>query len=294
MADSALSGLSAATAISDDDLFLVTDDPAGTPASKKVTAAVVADYMREPGYINGLTMTYSSTTALIIEAGDVKLNGTIRSLSQTTYTSGSTMKDIAGNTVTIGASKAYHVFAYNNAGTLEARFEEADGTGDGAAPTFDSTLEYYKAATTGAEARRIGKFWTNASSQIVKFWAMVKGTQRFREMRIPASTAINLIVAGTASTNTALTITPYLTADDLTTFIRLGCAVSSGTSVAANVFISVDAGTTDVASCAGMTSSGITIVSTEAVIPYTGTIHYRSTATNGTSTVQVVGFGQMV
>jgi hypothetical protein len=43
-ADTALSGLPAATAVTDDDLFLVSDDPGGTPASKKVTANIVRSY----------------------------------------------------------------------------------------------------------------------------------------------------------------------------------------------------------------------------------------------------------
>jgi hypothetical protein len=39
MADTAISGLTATTTVTDDDLFVVVDDPGGTPVTKKITAA---------------------------------------------------------------------------------------------------------------------------------------------------------------------------------------------------------------------------------------------------------------
>jgi hypothetical protein len=41
MADQKISALDALTALSDDDLFVVVEDPAGTPATKKITTANV-------------------------------------------------------------------------------------------------------------------------------------------------------------------------------------------------------------------------------------------------------------
>lgn len=44
MADKKVTALDALASVSADDLFLVVDDPAGTPTSKKVTAANLATY----------------------------------------------------------------------------------------------------------------------------------------------------------------------------------------------------------------------------------------------------------
>lgn len=41
MADKKITALTALTTLSDDDLFVVVDDPSGTPTSKKITAANV-------------------------------------------------------------------------------------------------------------------------------------------------------------------------------------------------------------------------------------------------------------
>lgn len=184
---------------------------ASGPAVKIGTHAKLRDYML-PAHIVGLDVSYSSTTAVAVSSGTVALNGTIRSYTGATYTSGSTMKDLANSTVTIGASKCYFLFAYNNAGTVEIRFEDRDGTGDGADPTFDSTLDYWKAASTGAEARRIGKFWTNASSQIIKF--MSKTVDRKRTFFGYDRASLSYVSAGSATTFTSFATTPYVTADD--------------------------------------------------------------------------------
>ena len=44
MADSKLTALSATTSITDDDIFYLVDDPAGTPTSKKITAATLKTF----------------------------------------------------------------------------------------------------------------------------------------------------------------------------------------------------------------------------------------------------------
>lgn len=48
MADAKLSGLTAITTVTTDDLFYVVDDPAGTPTSKKITAANLKAYIINP------------------------------------------------------------------------------------------------------------------------------------------------------------------------------------------------------------------------------------------------------
>ncbi|TXH08476.1 MAG: hypothetical protein E6R04_10640, partial [Spirochaetes bacterium] len=58
------------------------------------------------GYIVGGVIGYSSTTAITVSACELEINGKrLATTSTTTLTSASTMKDLAGSTVTIGASK---------------------------------------------------------------------------------------------------------------------------------------------------------------------------------------------
>jgi hypothetical protein len=198
--------------------------------------------LADSSYFRGGALSYSSTTAIAVADCAIALNGNSRSIAGATYTSGSTMKDIANSTVTLGASKAYFVFAFDNAGTGEIRFEEVDGTGDGAALTYDATKDYWKAASTGATARRIGKFWTNGSSQIIKFYMSGKG--RARRVYINDRTAGPALLSGASSAAyAAVTITPYITADDEEYIARAILTTSGATSFSLNW--SVDGGTSD-------------------------------------------------
>lgn len=64
MADEKLTALTALTTLTGDDLFYAVDDPAGTPVQRKVTAAVVRQYIFNTGFsaIADGTNTQSLTT----------------------------------------------------------------------------------------------------------------------------------------------------------------------------------------------------------------------------------------
>lgn len=242
--------------------------------------------MASSGHISGGMLAYSTTTAITVSACKVAINGRIlETTSTTTLTSGSTMKDIADTTVTIGASKCYFVYAYDNSGTLAFRVEERDGTGDGADPTFDDDLNYWVAPSTGAAARRIGKFWTNGSSQVINFKA--SGRARNRGYHLMFYGAVLLVNAGTATTYTSVTITPYLTADDEMLIVQ-GTAILSG--AGANYFyMSFDSGTTDGMQFGiGAGATNNTFLSPLMEVPNTGTLHYKM-ATSNTGYLRAVG-----
>jgi hypothetical protein len=258
-----------------------------------VTAASTGTSTNPVGYIRGGLLTYNSTTAIDVSACTVDLNGTQYAISAATFTSGSTMKDIANSTVTIGASKAYWVFAYNNSGTGAFRIEEIDGTGDGAALVYDATLDYWKAASTGVNARRIGKFWTNGSSQIIKFWQHQEG-DRSRVTTL-IRTAVALLTSGTSSTYASVTITPYISADDQAMLLHIKPGISSGTNATCNTFVSVDAGTSDATVVQGMVpATGTTMLSGPTRLVNTASLYYKTTATNGTASIDLSGFSQVV
>ena len=64
MADVKISELNNATTITPDDLFVIVDDPAGSPVTKKVSASVI----RNPHIV---TLSYASTLNTDASAGDI-------------------------------------------------------------------------------------------------------------------------------------------------------------------------------------------------------------------------------
>lgn len=289
MADSKATALTALTALTGDDLLYAVDDVAGTPTSYKVTAAVVRAYM-VPAIIAGIVPSYSSTTAVAVSSGSISLNGTIRSYTGATYTSGSTMKDMANGTVTLGASKAYTVFAYNNAGTVEIRFEDRDGTGDGAACTWDATLDYWKAATTGAEARKIGVLYTNASSQFIYFRYTGLGRDRqYMTVQGPA-----LVSNGTATSFTSLTITPWIQSDDVGSWLAVG-GRRTATAGMIQPLVAIDGGTSNSINVKGYADTvAVSISFGNQFAANTGTIHYMLNGGNADATININGLALFV
>lgn len=246
--------------------------------------------------ISGLKLTYSSTTALIIESGDIVINNKQYSAAQTTVTSASTMKDLAGSTVTLGASKAYFVYAYNNAGTLEFRIQERTGAGNGVDPTFSAADDYWTGPVSGS--RRIGKFWTNVSSQIVEFLHVVAG--RYRKFTLQRNNFVLLSNGASATYASAGTLTPFFTADDLEMALMVKPATTSSFTLggAASVFLSLDGGTTDHTayqfSYTGYNAAAATNLLGVAWYPYTGTLHYKATQANTQANIDACGFSEYV
>lgn len=244
--------------------------------------------MASRGHIEGGLLAYSSTTAITVSACDVNINGKLlETTGTTTLTSGSTMLDLAGSTVTIGASKCYFIYAYDNSGTLEFRVQERTGSGNGADPTWDADLDYWKSTGVGAIARRIGKFWTNASSQVHQFFAAGKSRDREFMLNVDAY-GVLVLVGGSATTFTSVPITPYVTADDDAIGIRPGAYISTGTGVV-DLYFSVDGGITRCGGDRVFAGSAFAHFGIGGFLVNTGTLHYQVTGTNARGTFGISG-----
>jgi hypothetical protein len=223
-----------------------------------------------PGHIQGLAVSRNSTTAIAVTAGVVMINGTSYTVSAGTFTSASTMKDLNGSTVTIGASKCYHVYVYNNSGTAEIRVQDfADGTWGGT-PTYDATLDYWKSPSAkGANARRIGMFFTNATPAIYSFSNTHYG--RIRTVFLNSDPgSLTLLSAGTAGSWAAVTISPYVAGDIDNYYIMVNMATTG----VAGVDLSWDGGTSTHLQPRG-TGDGTVFNQENILIRNSGTLHYQ-------------------
>jgi hypothetical protein len=149
MADIKISALPAASAIADSDQFET--NQGGT--SRRVTAAQLRLFQL-PYFIEGLHLVYNSTTSVDITAGAAY----IENLGYAVSRSSSINKTISG----IVANTWYHLYAYNNAGTLDVEIST----------TPPDTAYYGTARSKVADNTRryIGSVRTNGSSQIIKFY----------------------------------------------------------------------------------------------------------------------------
>jgi hypothetical protein len=194
------------------------------------------------GAISGFEMSYSSTTAFVIAAGRCAINGVMQTLAGATLTSGSTMKNLNNATVTLGASKGYHVYAWNNAGTMQFAVQDWSDATYGGTPTYDADNDYYKAAyaTVGTAARRIGKILTNASSQISVFYQVTAGRVRSTHFNVADFTILS---SGASATYASIgTLTPFITSDESEVFFVTPIS-PTGTGVTASAVLSENSGT---------------------------------------------------
>lgn len=187
------------------------------------------------GVIQGLEPNFRNASVVRIMAGTCSINNKVLSMAQTDYTSGSTMKDISGATVTVGNSKRYNIYAQDQSGTLGAVFENANGSGNGNDPTFDTSLDYW-ISPNGATERRIMSFWTDGSGNIIPFDIVSEG--RIRRMVLREGGSIALVNGVNNTSFTSITLVPFVRSDDAE--IKVLCSAVNSTPSAVSVIISTD------------------------------------------------------
>ena len=74
MADKRISGLTAMTTASKDDILLVVDDPAGTPINKKITIEKFFSNVESTSLFANITPASNSTTAAVVLNGGLGIS----------------------------------------------------------------------------------------------------------------------------------------------------------------------------------------------------------------------------
>lgn len=276
------------------DVGVIVDVSDTSMAASGTDKKFTLDFMNYAGIsaIRGLELApiAAGGSSITINAGKAGVNGKSVSFSQTTYASGSTMKDISNSTVTLAANSAYFVFL-SDAGVIGVEIN--DGTGDGQTPVLDTTYGYHKAASTGAAWRRIVKFWTTASAQVVASTQTSIGL-RHRVYNITDCESLPFVNGVAQASYTPITITPYITGDDAEMLIGIGTAgVGAGT--AQGTQISNDGGTGQIAVLyiAGTIAGNGVMSDLKITVPNTGTLHYK-TLVSANAYVFLMGYSQFV
>ncbi len=137
MADTKLTGLSAATSIAATDLLYVVADPAGTPTSKKAPASLVAtNPLTSDLYVGGFSILGANAT----EGGDINIRGGFGGAD-----GGGSININGGDSDGTGPSNGGGIYLYGG--------NNEDGTGDGG--PFEAGGGY-AAAGAGGRVRFVG------------------------------------------------------------------------------------------------------------------------------------------
>jgi len=284
-------------ALADADLFEMVDDVAGTPASRKVTAAVVRDYMAQKLATAALEFTaaehmeYVDTDTISITGGQAWVNGT--------WLTWATQNKDCGpsGTSPMNAAGIKYVYLENSGGT-------AAFTVSTTAPTWDATLRYRKGSSN--DQRLIGWIYvwnatTAGTYRIAPFHAQFNGkvarvvysSEYLSGSDIFDSNDLRLGSKSSTSTNdtyTSLTFSSLIPADCHEGYfqIQIGGTVADDSGRVNLSWSDYDGGTTGMgAISARMTWRNSFLYLPQAWLPLTesGVLYYAVTRASGTGTI---------
>lgn len=297
MADSKATALTALTTLTGDDLLYAVDDVAGTPASRKVTAAVVRDYMAQKMATSLLEfdaaehMQYVDTDTISITGGQGWVNGT--------WLTWATQNKDCGpsGTSPMNTAGIKYVYLENSGGS--AAFVVST-----TAPTWDATLRYRKGASddqrligwiyvwnaTTAGTYRIVPFHASFLSKVVR---ISYSADYLSASDIWDSNDLRLGSKSSTSTNdvyTSLTYSTLVPADCHEVFVQIliGSTVADDSGRVNLSWSDFDGGTTGL----GAISARLTWRNGFAYLPHcwlpvteSGLLYYAVTRASGTGTV---------
>ena len=241
--------------------------------------------------ITGMAISWTSATVINVAAGNAVINGVMHAFGAATLTSGSTMTDLNGAAVTLAANKAYHVYAWNNGGTLQFAVQNWSDATYGGTPVYDLANDYFKSpyATVGLNARRIGKFWTNGSGNILEFWQEGLGRNRRTEFL----NAVQILSTGnSASLVTVGTLTPYSTLDDDN--IIVGLNYVNGGTFQALAYLTPDSAGAALMEFSAISLGGSPNYANNIVMPNIGALYYKIVGGATTLNLFLSGFMEYI
>jgi hypothetical protein len=183
-----------------DDVIPIYDTSAA--ANRDATLAEVVGVGVE-GFIQGLLLSYVSTTQIKISSGVAYIQST-----------GKQLRLAADSTISpsLSASTWYHLYLYDNAGTptieSSTTAPSAPWIGTARSKTSDTTRRY------------LGSFRTNASSQIQNFLQTGSGSHCQFTWMVDTGSVTRALSGGTASSNTTIALANYVPSTCLNAFVR--------------------------------------------------------------------------
>jgi hypothetical protein len=212
-------------ALVDADLFEMVDDVAGTPASRKVTAAVVLDYVNSnynaalflESAISGLGLVWVSVSAIDISIGAAYIEslGLVYDVPAAISLTGLS---------SLTASTLYHVYLYDNAGTPAAEVVTT-----APASPFAGTA---RSKTSDTTRRYLGSVYVNASQQIVPFQHHIQSGLMVYRNAGGSAPSFRVLSAGSATTETAVSCGSFVPSTSRDVLLKI-----SNTDATANVLI---------------------------------------------------------
>lgn len=126
------------------------------------------------GFIDGLLVSYSSSSAVAIGTGSVAIQGNIFTQSAGTTLTLNGASEIGG--LALAANSLCFIYAYNNAGSLAYKWDlRASSAND---PVWDAAYQYWRSPTEGVTHRLIGVVRSDVGSAIVNpFSAATTGSR---------------------------------------------------------------------------------------------------------------------
>lgn len=177
------------------------------------------------GYIDGLVVSYSSSTDVAIAAGEVAIEGVVYTQSSGTTLTLNSTNEIGSSS--LAADRLCFVYAYNNSGTLAFKWDlRASGSDD---PVWNSDFQYWTHPSNGSAYRLIGVVRSAAGSAILNQFTVTSGKGRKRSFADPNH--FQIIESTSTTTPDSIALAAYVPKNGISIIGFAGAGSSSGAKV---------------------------------------------------------------
>ena len=177
------------------------------------------------GHIKGLAVSRASITQMQISRGEALVNGSLVTVS-------STLTTLTSDSASLSADTLYIIYLVSNGGTPNLHLQEYTGTGAGAAPVENTTIDQWShpdasalaTSTNNDDYRLLGYAATDSASEFYDLRGRTNGRMAWQESLV--GTAPPVLNAGAATSPATFAIDhvvpPFAEAASFTTRVLYG------------------------------------------------------------------------